>query len=123
MMIDAFAWLEYFKGSDKGKKVAEIIQNNESFTATTTIAEVASRMLRTHEDAKAARQLIEGNSIIVEITSEIAAQAGEIHCAAKKQNKEFGMLDAFVVASAQAKNAVVLTGDEDFKPFRNVIFI
>lgn len=57
-------------------------------------------------------------SFVAPFTVEIALAAARL-----KKQKKFGMADAIVLATAQANNAKVLTGDDDFKKEENVIYI
>ena len=102
-VIDAYAWIEYLNGSEKGNKFGEILEDNsnEIFTATSTTAEVVSKFLRANRDIKIALTAINSISILINITQDIGALAGQIHFETKKKNKEFGMLDAFVAATAK----------------------
>ena len=62
-------------------------------------------------------------SSIIVINKEISILAGHIHFEAKKKNKDFGMLDAFVAATARKIGAKILTGDTDFRGFKEAVFI
>lgn len=124
-VIDAYAWIEYLDGSEKGKKVAKIIEDsqNEIFTSSATLAEITAKFLRTNKDVKILLTVINSISNVISVTQELGFIAGHIHFEAKKKSKEFGMLDAFVAATAKKTNAKILTGDEDFKHFKEAIFI
>lgn len=124
-VIDAYAWIEYLNGSEKGKKFAAIMEDssNEIFTSASTVAEVISKTMREDKDFKVALSHINNLSIVLGVTNEIGVLAGHIHFAAKKKNKGFGMLDAFVAATANKLNANILTGDEHFKQFKEAVLI
>ena len=124
-VIDAYAWIEYLEGSEKGKKVSEIVEDksNELFTSSTTVAEIISKFLRTSKDVKIALTAVDTLSVIIMIDREISTLAGHIHFEAKKKFKDFGMLDAFVAATAKSVNAKILTGDNDFKNFKEAVMI
>jgi len=124
-ILDAYAWIEYFEGSEKGKKVAGIVEDdsNEIFTSSATAAEVISKFLRANKDIKIALMGMNSLSTVISVKKEIGFEAGSIHFEAKKANKEFGMLDAFVLATARSIGAKISTGDEDFRPFREAVFI
>src|SRR3989338_4853429 len=124
-VIDAYAWIEYLNGSEKGKKAAEILEDatNELFTSSATVGEIISKTLREGKDVKVVLTHINNLSAVLNITQEISVLAGQIHFEAKKKNKEFGMLDAFVAAAARKINSKILTGDEDFRHFKDAIFI
>ena len=125
LVIDAYAWIEYLNGSEKGKKVAEIVEDefNEVFTSTATISEVISKTLHDGKDVEIALNYINNLSVVISVTKEIGNLAGQIHFQTKKKEKEFGMLDAFVAATAKSINAKILTGDKHFKNFEEAVFI
>lgn len=125
VVVDAYAWIEYFNASEKGLKVKQIIENesNEVFISSATFAEVISKFLRTNKDINIAIQGINTLAALIEVSQEISILAGEIHFTEKKKNEDFGMLDSFVVATAKKLNAKILTGDNDFKNFKETIFI
>lgn len=124
-VIDAYAWIEYLDGSEKGKKFAEIIEDNasEGFTSSATVAEVISKILRKNREVAVALNSINDFSAVVPVSQEISILAAQIHFAAKKKDKGFGMLDAFVAATARKFNAKILTGDEHFRQFNEAVFI
>ncbi len=124
-IIDAYAWIEYLNGSEKGKKFAEILEDvtNELFTSSATVGEIISKTLRENRDVKVALTNINNLSTVLNITQEISILAGQIHFDAKKKDKEFGMLDAFVAATARKTNSKILTGDDDFRHFKDALFI
>ena len=124
-VVDAYAWIEYLDGSEKGKKFAEIIEDNsnELFTPSAALAEVISKFLRMDRDVKIALTAIDTLSIVIAISRELGVQAGVIHFEAKKKAKDFGMLDAFVAATAKKLGAKILTGDPHFKGFKEAVMI
>ena len=124
-VIDAYAWIEYLDGSEKGRKVAEIIEDdeNEIFTSSPTVAEVIGKVLRRDDEMNVALNHINNFSTVIELTQKISIAAAQIHFETKKKSKNFGMLDAFVAATAKNLNAKILTGDPDFKNFKEVVMI
>ena len=124
-VIDAYAWIEYLNGTEKGKKAAEIIEDdkNQVLTSSATVAEVVSKALREDKEINIALNHINNFSIVVGVTNELGVLAGQIHFETKKKNKDFGMLDAFVAATAKSVNAKILTGDPHFKNFKDAIMI
>ena len=124
-VIDAYAWIEYLDGSEKGKRASEIIEDdsNEIFTSSATVAEIVSKILRRNQDIRVALNYINNFSAVHDVTQEIGISAAQIHFEAKKKNKNFGMLDAFVAATARKIGAKILTGDPDLKNFKDVIMI
>ena len=52
MMLDSFAWMEYFMGTPKGEKVKKLVDNDlQLYTSPIVVAEIYSKSLRT--DGKA----------------------------------------------------------------------
>ncbi len=124
-VIDAYAWIEYLEDSEKGRTAAKIIEDssNEIFTSSATIAEVISKFLRANKDFRIALTAINSLSMTIIVTQELSCLAGKIHFETKRKNKNFGMLDAFVAASAKKISAKILTGDDDFESFKEAVFI
>jgi predicted nucleic acid-binding protein len=76
-VIDAYAWIEYLDGSDAGRKVTAILENNDDiYTCAVTLAEVVSKVARKGEDAKVAYDVLLSNSQIVSVDEELSLQAG-----------------------------------------------
>ena len=124
-VVDAFAWIEYLEGTKKGKSVTEIVEehSNELFTPSTTVAEVVSKFLKADKNVEIALTAIYSLSLVININKEISTLAGHIHFETKKKNKNFGMLDAFVAATAKKIGAKILTGDDDFRNFKESVMI
>ncbi len=125
LVIDAHSWVEYFQGTDAGKKVKDLIENpiNANYTNIITIAELSSFFQRKGYDFKEAKKVILSISKTFEINLEFAEEAGKLHAITKKQIKHIGLVDVFVLLTARRLNAKVITGDEDFKGFKETILI
>ena len=125
IVVDTYAWIEYFNASERGLKVREIIEKegNEIFISSVSFAEIISKFLRTNKDINIAIDGLNSLAKVIEVSQEISILAGEIHFNEKKKNKDFGMLDSFVAATAKLNNAKILTGDNDFKSFKEAVFI
>lgn len=124
IIIDAYAWIEYLDGSESGLKIKEFLEKeNEIFTLTLTIAEVISRAARVGADTGIAYNAIIYNSNIIDINRDIAREAGLIHAKIKKEIKDFGLVDSFLLVVANKIGAKIMTGDKHFKNIKNVIFI
>lgn len=124
-LLDSFAWIEYFEGSNQGAKVEKIISDphNEVLTCAVMVAEVVSKARRSKKDEDTAYMAMETLSRILEIDAELAKLAGSIHAQMKKKFKDFGMMDAFLLAAAQQTSATIVTGDPHFKSMDNVEFL
>ena len=63
------------------------------------------------------------NSKIIDITSEMANDAGLFHAETRKKIKDFGLVDSLMLIAAHKLGAKILTGDAHFKGFREAILI
>ncbi|MCP8315851.1 MAG: PIN domain-containing protein [archaeon] len=132
IVVDSYAWIEIFLGSEKGAKAKQIIgEAEEGRTPDIVLAEIARKYSR--EGVKEAEirhrlRVIHATSIITSIDSEIAILAGKTYLeslerAQKEKLQNPGLFDAIVLATARAYNAKVITGDEHFRNLPETIFI
>ena len=124
MLIDSFAWIEYFMGTEMGEEVKEVVESDvQLYTSPIVIAEIYSKSLRTDGRAEERRNFIVKRCAVIPINEEIAVKAAKIHAEAKKTMEDFGLADAFVLASARYINVKVLTGDPHFKDYSESVMI
>jgi predicted nucleic acid-binding protein len=123
-VIDAYAWIEYLDGSASGKKVASILEgNDEIYTCAITLGEVVSKVARKGKDAKIAYDVLMSNSQIITVDEELSLQAGILHCEMRKTQKDFGLADAYILATARKLKSKILTGDPHFQEIKEAIMI
>jgi predicted nucleic acid-binding protein len=123
-VIDAYAWIEYLDGSEAGRKVGALIEeNDETYTCAMTIAEIVSKVARKGKNVKVAYDVLLSNSQIVNVDEELSLEAGLLHFEMRKTLKDFGLADAYVLATARKLKAKILTGDMHFKGVKEAILI
>ena len=132
IVIDTYAWIELLIGSEKGKKVKELIENaEEAYTPSTVLAETARKFLREDTDEKTITswlEIITAASVITQIDSTTALEAAksQLELAKKakisKQNTP-SLFDAIVHATARINQCKILTGNEHFKNLPETIWI
>jgi predicted nucleic acid-binding protein len=124
-VIDAWAWVEYLIGSKYGMKLKEILDEDgsEVYTCAITLAEVVSKVAREGQNAQEAYDMLFANSQIVYADEELSLQAGLLHCEMRKTIKDFGLADAYVLATARRLNSKILTGDMHFKSIKDTVLI
>ncbi|MCK4243944.1 PIN domain-containing protein [Candidatus Bathyarchaeota archaeon] len=124
-IIDAYAWIEYLTGSSAGDKVNHILGENRNliYTCAVTIAEVVSKTAREGRDPEAAYNILTCNSNTINVNHELSKDAGTLHAEIRKTIRDFGLADAYVLASARKLNAKILTGDPHFKSFKEAILL
>jgi predicted nucleic acid-binding protein len=124
-VIDAYAWIEYLIGSEMGIKVNEILEqeNVEVYTCAVTVAEVISKVAREKQDVEKAYDLLLSNSQIVNADEELSKKTGALHAEMRQTEKDFGLADAYVLATARKLKSKVLTGDPHFKDLKEAVMI
>ena len=124
-VFDTFAWIEYFNGSESGRKVNGIIESGENdiFSSIITVAEVSSILKRKEKDTELGYKNMINLSRIFFLNTELAKEAGILHEDIRKKIKDFGLADAFVLLTARKLGAKIVTGDPHFKGFKEAILI
>ena len=120
VLIDSWAWIEYFKGSPLAAKAKEIIESSQKILLSTiNVGEIYHFLLKNKPDeAEILIKFVLSSSFVIPLDSSIALKAAKI-----KYDKKIGLADSIVIATAEENNAKILTGDEDFKDMENVIYI
>lgn len=118
-IIDSYAWLEYFMGTEAGRKVKAIIDSeaNEKLTPSICLAEIYAKILRTEDEKKAElhRAFIKSRSALVTLTEELTVEAAKIDVDMKKKVQGWGLADSIVLSTARNRNGKVATGDQHFR--------
>ena len=122
-LIDSSAWIEYLEGSFEGEKVRNFLMKDDIYSLNLIIAEVVSKVKRNNRDFNLAYKIISSNSKIIQITPDIAKDAGVLHADMKKKTRNFGMVDSIILIAARKLNAKVLTGDKHFRGFKEAVLI
>ena len=132
IVIDAYAWIEFFAGSEKGCKVKEMTENaDDVYTPGTVLAEIARKYIREGiEDrtVNARLEMINAASNIVHVDTKLALEATKCHmelatkCRKSKLNTP-SLFDAIVLATARLLKSKVVTGDEHFKNLSDTFWI
>ena len=133
VVIDTFAWIEYFNGTTEGIKVKDIIIEAEYvYTPSIVLAELARKYFRSGVDYKTIEErlkIIEELSIIVGIDSTLALKAAEAYFDLISHTRKLGLKskpglgDALILATARLLKAKVVTGDQHFKGLKETIWI
>lgn len=121
VLIDSWAWIEYWKGGKSATKAAVHIEGTEkAVISAVNVAEVYFWVLKHYGDEVAgqkSKSMLRRSYTIVPDT-EIAISAARL-----KAEYRLGLADSFVLATARSADAKVVTGDPDLKSFGDVIFI
>jgi len=124
-IVDSWAWIEYFIGSEKGLILKKLLDNkNHKFiTMECTISELKSYCLRTNNDFSKMHNTLKRNSIILPVLKEHWLNAAEIRHEIRKMIKDFGLIDSILVSKQNELKCKIVSGDKHFKGMKNVIYI
>jgi len=129
-VIDAYAWIEYFRASKAGDAARQYIESEESATPTIVVAEVSRKLIReidfgneAPEGRSKRLEFIRASTKIVDLDFEIAAKAGEIDLEMRSRRRGWGLADSIILCTARSISGKVVTGDEHFTGLKEAIFI
>ena len=115
MLLDTFAWIEFFNGTEKGAKVKQLLKENACFTSAICLAELSEWIERNGLDRKEKMNAVKKLSSIIGLDEQTLELAGLLKVKKRKTVKGFGMLDAIILATAKQYKLKIVTGDKHFK--------
>ena len=132
IVIDAYAWIELFVGSEKGVEVKQILENaDEIYTPGTVLVEIARKYIREGADEKtvgARLEVIASASNIIHIDVGIALEAARCYLelatyAKKSKLNSPSLFDAVVLATGRLLKSRIITGDAHFKNLPETLWV
>ena len=132
IVVDSYAWIEIFLGSDKGHSALETIDDADLvITPETVLAEISRKYLREGAKEQTIRKrlkTISESSEVSGIDESIALESGKAYLeveniAKKSKNNRPSLFDAIVLATARVNEAKVLTGDPHFSGLPETIWL
>ena len=126
--LDTYAWIEYFEGSQDGKKIKDIIEGGSKhklFTPSVVLAELSDSIVRgkVKTEWEQLIRFVTLNTHITEINQNMVRESGIIKNSLRKNHPNIGLIDAIVLATARAVNSKLLTGDSHLTEEVDVINI
>ena len=120
VLVDSWAWIEYFKGSPAAQKAKEIIESSQQLLVSAiNISEIYLFLIRNRaSEAEKLIKFVLDSSFVIPLETGLSLKAAKI-----KHEHKIGLADAIVMATAEESKAEILTGDDDFKNMKNVIYI
>jgi|SRR5208283_4287310 len=112
--------MEYFERIGNFYKVEQILKNEDCETSIASLAELCQLALRNGYAPDEVISGVEELSEVLEITKEISILAGRLNFERKKVNKEWGMMDSFILATSLLHGSKILAKDSDFADLENV---
>jgi len=131
VVFDTYAWIEYFIGSEKGRKVREFLIKEDGKTPSIVLAEIARKYLREGFEKGEIRKRLEfiaARTEIINIDVRISMKAAELYLRLLDHAKKGGLrtpslADALIYAMALLSGERLLTGDKLFKGLTKVEYI
>ena len=119
-LLDTWAWIEFYQGSETGEKIYEMIESeNDIYTSIITVAELSDNYHRgnfeTDHSWNQIEKFIENKSQILHIDKEVARDAGEIKERQRKESSDFGLMDAIILSTARKEDISLISGDKHLK--------
>ena len=128
-VIDAYAWIEYFRASKAGEIAKKYIEDENTATPTIVVSEISRKLQKeielgneTMEGRMDRLEFIRASSQIFDLDFDMAIEAGKIDLDMKKKEKGWGLADSIVLCLAKTQKGKVVTGDLHFRELDNVIF-
>lgn len=115
MLLDTYSWVEYFEGTSKGKTVEEVLEKESCFTSAISLAELSAVIERKKLDRSKVIPLVKKMSVVLELEHDTLELAGILKFKKRKSVKDFGLVDAIILATAKQYGLKILTGDQHFK--------
>ncbi|MDP3742143.1 MAG: PIN domain-containing protein [Candidatus Micrarchaeota archaeon] len=120
ILLDTSAWIEFFNGSESGKRVKQLLASEASYTSAISIAEVAKWAKQNGKDVEAYNEALKTNSQIISLEEYILKEAGIKYLELRKISKDIGMIDVIIYTTAQLHGLELITHDSDFKNLNGV---
>ncbi|TFF95269.1 MAG: type II toxin-antitoxin system VapC family toxin [Promethearchaeota archaeon] len=124
-LLDTYAWIEYFIGSNKGEIVKKLIDSNIMYTSIISIAELSDKYYRENliDEWNDRYKFILSKSYVAHLTIEIVKNSGPRKWKLSEMNEDIGLADAIIIETAIQKGLVIVSGDSHFKELENVLFL
>lgn len=122
-VIDTFAWIEYFAGTERGEKARAFIESGEAITPALVVAEFTDKYVREGIDPTNRLRFIRAKTTIAALDDDIAETAGRISAERRRIVKRWGLVDSCVLATARSRGVKVVTGDDHFQDLKETIRI
>lgn len=115
VVVDTYAWIEYFRGTEEGRRAREYIEGeHELICPAVVVAELSDKYRRNdladvwHRERK---PFVEITCGVEPLDAELADKAGKLKTEMRRDHDDFGLADATILATADSHGAKLLTGD------------
>ena len=132
IVIDSYAWIEIFLGSEKGQFASKTIEeSDQAITPGIVLAEISRKYIREGVSEQSIHKrlaTISQSSELSTIDEDIAVESGKAYMeilerSKKSKSKNPSLFDAIILATSRVNEAKVLTGDLHFKDLPETIWL
>lgn len=123
MFLDTSAIVEHFIGSKRGENVAAELKNEPCFVSILSLAEVKIWCIRNDRDYALWLEKTSKMVSIVELAKSTCESGAEITYEMQKTNKNFGLMDGLILATARSLGQELMTKDAHFEGIKNIKII
>ena len=124
-VLDSFAWVEYFRGTEAGRVVAGELEADFVGTPLIVVAELRDKYVRERiRDWPKDLAFLKAMSELLPEDEAIAVRAGETKNRMRADGrKDFGLVDALIYERTRAAGAGLVTGDPHSRGIDGVHFL
>ena len=122
-VLDTSAWIEYFKGTEKGAKVKCILAEEVVGTSVLTLAEMAKWCVETKSDWDKVIIQIKANSNLIPVEELILIEGGKLYPQLRKIKTKIGLIDVLIYVSTIFHEAELVTSDTDYAGLASVLML
>lgn len=124
-VLDSFAWVEYFRGTEAGRVVASELEADLVGTPLIVVAELRDKYVRERiRDWPKDLAFLKAVSDLLPEDETIAVRAAETKNRMRAEGrKDFGLVDGIIYETARSVGASLVTGDSHFRGVDGVRFL
>jgi len=133
LIVDSYAWIEFFTGSSKGRIVEKyLFDADEVYTPSIVLAEIAWKYFRENIDISIVKNrlnIISETTIVIYVDKNIAVRVGEAYqdllenTRRRGLKRKPGIIDAIILAITRYVDGKIVTGDQHFKDLEETIYL
>jgi len=125
VVFDSWAWWEVVRSSALGDRLARrYLERTEAkvMTVDYTLAEIAAKLvvLGLGDQIASSLSVIERGSDVLSISVEVAELAASLRLELRRTDRNAGLSDAVVLATARNRGAILISGDPCYAGQRDV---
>ncbi len=124
-VLDTYALVEYATGTEMGQVVKEALDHGQCITPSIVIAELASKYCRENrsQEWEPMLKFLKAKTHVLPLDTSLASKSGIQKVSLRKRIKDISLVDSIVYQVAIDSGANLVSGDEHFETFLDVIYL